>query len=56
MSNIKGKNGKIYGPFGSFCLETQRYPDSINHDNFPDCVLRPGQTYRQTTSFTFGVL
>jgi len=39
----------------AFCLETQHFPDSPNHPNFPSTILRPGQTYESTTVFTFGV-
>jgi aldose 1-epimerase len=35
------------------CLETQHYPDSIHHANFPSIVLRPGETYRETTIYSF---
>ena len=35
------------------CLETQHYPDSIHHANFPSIVLRPGQQWDETTVFTF---
>ena len=38
-----------------FCLETQNYPDAINHENFPSPILRPGIPYRTTTIFTFSV-
>ena len=38
-----------------FCLETQHFPDSPNHANFPSTILRPGDTYRSKTLFTFGV-
>jgi aldose 1-epimerase len=38
---------------GFFCLETQHYPDSIHHPNFPTTVLRPGETFRATTEFRF---
>ena len=38
---------------GFFCLETQHYPDSINHPEFPSTVLRPGETFRATTEFRF---
>jgi aldose 1-epimerase len=37
----------------AFCLETQHYPDSIHHPNFPSTVLRPGETFRSTTLYTF---
>jgi aldose 1-epimerase len=40
---------------GAFCLETQHYPDSVNHPNFPSTILRPGQTFQSTTAFTFSV-
>lgn len=35
------------------CLETQHYPDSIHHANFPSVVIRPGQPLKETTLFTF---
>lgn len=50
---LKGKNGISYGRQTAFCLETQHYPDSVNHPNFPSTILRPGQTYRQTTVHKF---
>ncbi len=48
-----GKAGKPYIRFGAFCLETQHFPDSVNHANFPSAILRPGQTFRSTTVFRF---
>jgi aldose 1-epimerase len=36
-----------------FCLETQHYPDSIHHPNFPTTVLRPGETFKSTTLYSF---
>ena len=47
----KGKNGIRYPKNGGFCLEAQHYPDSINHDNFPNVVLRPGEVYKQKTVY-----
>jgi aldose 1-epimerase len=38
-----------------FCLETQHYPDSIHHPNFPSIVLRPGETFKSTTVYSFSV-
>lgn len=38
---------------GFFCLETQHFPDSVNHPHFPSTILRPGQTFRSTTEFRF---
>jgi len=37
----------------ALCLETQHYPDSINHPGFPSTVLRPGQTFKSTTIYAF---
>lgn len=39
----------------AFCLETQHYPDSIHHPNFPSTVLRPGETFKSTTLYTYSV-
>ena len=50
---IAGKGGKSYVRRSAFCLETQHYPDSPNHPDFPSTVLRPGETYRTTTIYKF---
>ena len=50
-----GKNGHAYGRRGALCLETQHFPDSPNHANFPSTRLEPGKEYRSRTVFTFGV-
>jgi aldose 1-epimerase len=39
----------------AYCLETQHYPDSPNQPDFPNTILRPGETYRTTTVYKFGV-
>ena len=41
---------------GAFCLETQHFPDSPNHPDFPTTRLNPGQTYVQTTVHKFSVV
>jgi aldose 1-epimerase len=51
--SVKGKKGVAYQQHNAFCLETQHYPDSINHDNFPPSLLRPGEVYRQITEYRF---
>lgn len=38
---------------GGLCLETQHYPDSVNHPGFPSTILRPGRTFKSTTAFDF---
>ena len=50
---IAGKGGKAYGKHFAFCLETQHFPDSPNHPNFPSTILEPGQTYRTVTVHKF---
>jgi len=52
---LKGKYGIAYEKRSGFCLETQHFPDSPNHPNFPSTVLEPGDEFRQTTVFRFGV-
>jgi aldose 1-epimerase len=49
----KGKGGVVYKKNQAFCLETQHFPDSVHHANFPSTILRPGQTYTQTTIYRF---
>ena len=49
----KGKGGTVYKKNQAFCLETQHFPDSVHHTNFPTTILRPGQTYTQTTIYRF---
>ncbi len=50
---VPGLEGRTYGPFAGFCLETQIWPDAINHDGFPKAILRPGETLRQETDYVF---
>ena len=40
-------------PDTAVCLEAQFYPDTPSHPDFPPCLLRPGEEYRQTTVFRF---
>jgi aldose 1-epimerase len=51
---LKGKRGAVYEFRNGFCLETQHFPDSPNHQDFPTTILRPGETYSTRTVFTFG--
>ena len=50
-----GKDGRIIGHRCALALETQAWPDAIHHPNFPDTVLRPGQTYTHTCIYRFDV-
>ncbi len=51
--SIKGKKGVIYSKNHGICLETQHYPDSPNQPAFPNTLLKPGETYRTKTSYSF---
>ena len=47
----RDKGGQVSGHRTGFCMETQHFPDSLNHRNFPSAELRSVQTYRSTTVF-----
>jgi aldose 1-epimerase len=53
--SIVGRGGKRYAQHSAFCLETEHYPDAPNHDDFPSTVLQPGDTYKTSTVYEFGV-
>jgi aldose 1-epimerase len=53
LKDQKGKGGKTYAHRSALCLETQHYPDSINHPNFPSVVLKPGETYKHVCVYSF---
>ena len=48
-----GKGGKSYPHRSAFCLETQHFPDAPNHSNFASTVLKPGETYKTSTTYKF---
>jgi aldose 1-epimerase len=50
---ITGKAGVAYQKHFGLCLETQHFPDSINHPNFPPIVLQPGRPFKSTTVYRF---
>lgn len=47
------KNNVPYNKHAGFCLETQHFPNAMNHANFPNCILKPTETYKHTTVFEF---
>jgi len=51
--NVRGRQGTFYQQHDAFCLETQHFPDSPNHENFPSTVLRPGKPFDSVTLFRF---
>ncbi|XP_031560945.1 aldose 1-epimerase-like [Actinia tenebrosa] len=48
-----GKGGLHYKKYSAVCLEMQNYPNAINQPNFPNCVLRPGEEYKQESAYKF---
>ncbi|XP_050682886.1 galactose mutarotase-like [Leptidea sinapis] len=52
---IVGKQGTPYHRHAAFCLETQVYPDAVNHPHFPTVILKPGDVYRHKVRYEFGV-
>lgn len=53
--SIKGKGGVPYQKHQALCLEAQHFPDSPNKPQFPSALLKPGETYKQTTIYKFSV-
>ncbi|XP_068618424.1 galactose mutarotase-like [Battus philenor] len=53
---LTGKGGTFYKKHGLFCLLPQNYPDAINHKNFPNSVLNPGEVYIHKIQYKFGIL
>lgn len=53
---ITGQQNTSYQQHGAIALETQAYPDSPNHPEFPNTLLLPGEIYHTTTIYQFGLL
>jgi aldose 1-epimerase len=51
--SIVGKHGHAYQKHAALCLETQHFPDSPNHPDFPSTILRPGETFHSETIYKF---
>ncbi len=51
--SVTGKQGHVYKRRYGLCLETQHFPDSPNHPEFPNTILKPGEKFHQTTVFKF---
>jgi aldose 1-epimerase len=49
--SLVGKGNRRYRKFHGICLETQHFPDSPHHRNFPTTILRPGDTFKSRTTF-----
>jgi len=50
---VTGKQGHVYKRRYALCLETQHFPDSPNHSDFPSTILKPGETFHSKTVFKF---
>lgn len=55
LAGIKGTHGATYPKRSAVCLECQHFPDSPNRPYFPSVVLDPGERYRQTSIYKFGI-
>ncbi|MDN3202908.1 aldose epimerase family protein [Algoriphagus sediminis] len=53
INEFEGAGGKIYEKHWGFCLESQNWPDAINHENFPSPILRPGEKYTHEIIYRF---
>ena len=53
LNERRDKGGRTHGFRSAFCLETQHFPDSVHHPEWPSCILRPGEIFQSFTSFTF---
>jgi len=53
--SLTGKSGRPYAKRSALCLETQHFPDSPNRPDFPNTILKPGQTYQTRTIYQFSV-
>lgn len=53
LTQRKGKNGSEYNLRDALCLETQHFPDSIHHPEWPTCILKKGEKFSSKTSYEF---
>jgi aldose 1-epimerase len=56
LSDVAGKGGAVYHKRSGLCLETQNWPDAVNHNGFPDPILHKGEVYFQKTVFALRVI
>jgi len=53
LKDTKGKGGVTYHQYAGIALETQGFPDSVNHPNFPSQIVRPGEIYKHNMVYKF---
>ena len=56
LTKRDGKNGNVYDERYGICFETQNMPDAIHLEENPSTILRKGEVYEETTSYTFEVI
>jgi len=55
LDGIHGSDDKVYEKYGALCLETQHYPDAMNHPHFPSAITSPKEVYHHITRFGLSV-
>ncbi|CBI22174.3 uncharacterized protein LOC100256158 [Vitis vinifera] len=55
LKDEKGKGGFVYQAHAALCLETEGFPDSVNHPNFPSQIVTPGKSYHHSMLFKFSI-
>jgi aldose 1-epimerase len=53
LGSVVGRKRQHYTAYSGICLETQGFPDAINHPDFPSVILRPGERYLHETRYVF---
>ncbi|XP_052176719.1 uncharacterized protein LOC127791029 [Diospyros lotus] len=53
LERVEGKGGAVYSKYAGLCLETQGFPDAVNHPNFPSQILNPGEMYEHVMVYRF---
>ncbi|KAL5582337.1 hypothetical protein UlMin_014779, partial [Ulmus minor] len=53
VKDLKGKSGFVYQAHAALCLETQGFPDAVNHPNFPSTIVTKGKPYKHNMLFKF---
>lgn len=53
LGGVTGREGRLLKPTAAFCVESQRFPDSLGREKWVAPVLRPGETYRHEFHYAF---
>ncbi|CAH9069383.1 unnamed protein product [Cuscuta europaea] len=56
LKDRKGKEGALYQAYAGVCLETQGFPDAVNHDNFPSTIITQDNPYYHSMSISFTIV